>query len=146
MSCRPLTLAESGVRISNAGFVRYVCSRELSQAGQEFVPHAGHPLVQLALLYLSWWQLLVASKDHAVVVLRCRPLPRQSVTERPGRIGIPELVRNSMFTDFYITQQLCFLLCLSRVNVLHAQSNKTYFIQRYKVQQSGGKLLPHSDP
>jgi hypothetical protein len=56
-------------------------------------------LIQLTLLYLSWRQLLVASKDHAVVVLRRRPLPRQPVSERPGRIGIPELVRNSRFTD-----------------------------------------------
>jgi hypothetical protein len=126
VSCLPLTLAESGVRISNAGVARYVCSRELFQPGQEFVPHTGHLSVQLALLCLSWWQLLVASKDHAVVVLRCRPLPRQPVPESPGRIRIPELVRNSVFTDFCVIQQLCFLLCLNRGKVLLFRSNKKY--------------------
>ena len=108
VSCLPLTLTESGVRISNAGVALYVCSRKLSQPGQEFVPQTGYPLVQLALLYLSWRQLLVASKDHAVVVLRRRPLPRQPVSERPGRIGIPELGKSSRFTDFCVVQQLCF--------------------------------------
>lgn len=99
MKCHvsPLTLAESGVRISNADFALYACSRKLFQPRHEFVPQTGNPLVQLALLYLSWRQLLVTSKDHAVVVLRRRPLPRHPVSERPGRNGIPELVRSSKF-------------------------------------------------
>ena len=116
--CRPLTLAESGVRISNADVAIYVCSRKLSQPGQEFVPQTGHPLVQLALLYLSWRQLLFASKDHAIVVLRRRPLPRQPVSERPGAIGIPELVRSSRFTD------TVYILCIYLH--IHAVKNATF--------------------
>ena len=108
VSWLPLTLAEYGVRISKADVALYVCSRKLSQPGQEFVPQTGHLLVQLAILYLSWRQLLATSKDHAVAVLRRRPLPRQPASERPGGNGIPELVRSSKFTDFCVNQQLRF--------------------------------------
>ena len=127
VSCLSLTLAESGVCISNAGVALYVCSRKLLQSRQEFVPQTGHLLVQLALLYLPWRQLLVTSKDHAVVVLRRCSLPRQSVSERPRRIGIPELVRNSRFTDFCVIKQLCFsYVYLVRGKMLSFRSNTIY--------------------